>query len=121
MQLARDVNTAAALEVLPVVTSSPGLVAEVLRVLAARGSLRGIRALLQHAREAGVAAGPRARELWRAAIVGLGSLRRPDEARAAFVDMKAAGAWEVGDTATVNLLLNALAGDIRTQFVRCVV
>lgn len=118
MQLARDVNTAATLEVLPMVACSPGMAAEALRALAARGSKRGVRALLQHARDAGIARGAAARELWRAAIVAFGQLRRPDEARAAFVEMRAAGAWEPDDTPTVNLLLNALAGDIHTQFVR---
>lgn len=119
MQLIRGVNSAAALAALPMVTLTADALGEAVGAAAARRSLRGVRALLAHAREAGVAAGPEARDLWRAAIVAFGALGRPGEARRAFVDMRAAGAWELCDTPTVNLLLNALACDISVQFTRC--
>lgn len=101
------------------VAGSHAMCGDAIRALQERGSTKGVRAMLQYAREAGLAGGPEARDVWRAAIVALGALRHPAEARRAFVDMRAAGAWEPSDTATVNLLLNALAGDIKVQFVRC--
>ena len=120
LALVREVNTAAALDALPMVAASASLCRRAITALAQRNSLRGVRAMLQRAKDVRVAGGPEARGLWRAAIVAFGRLRRPAEARQAFVEMRALGAWEVSDTATVNLLLNALASDIRLQFIRCV-
>lgn len=119
LQLIRGINSDAALAALPMVTLSSDALGEAIAAAAARRSLRGVRALLAHARDAGLASGLEARGLWRAAIVAFGALGRPGEARRAFVDMRAAGAWELSDTPTVNLLLNALAGDISVQFTRC--
>lgn len=119
LQLMLSVNSAAALAALPMVTLTADAVGEAIAAAASRRSLRGVRALLAHAREAGLAAGPDARSLWRAAIVAFGALGRPSEARGAFVGMRQAGAWEQSDTPTVNLLLNALACDISVQFTRC--
>lgn len=119
LQLVHHVNTAAALAALPTVTATADTVAEAIGAAQQRGSLKGVRALLHHAQEQALSRGPEAREMWRAAIVALGALRRPAEARAAFVGMRSMGAWEVGDTATVNLLLNALAADVKLQFIRC--
>ena len=118
LALIEQVNTGAALEVLPMVTTSPEVVAAAIAAAAQRRSLQGVRALLTHAREAGASRGVAARPVWCAVIMALGALRRPHQARKAFADMRDAGAWQPGDTTTVNLLLNALAGDIALQFTR---
>ncbi len=117
--LVRDVNTAAALDALPLVAPTPRLCAAAIRAAAQRGSLRGVRALLRHAFQVRVALGPQGADVWRAAIVAFGQLKRPEDARQAFVDMRVrARAWDTDDTPTVNLLLNALASDIKLQFIR---
>ncbi|PRW57431.1 pentatricopeptide repeat-containing chloroplastic [Chlorella sorokiniana] len=117
--LVSQVNTAAVLDALPLVKASTHLSATAIRVAAQRGSLRGVRALLRHAFQAGVALGPEGADVWRAAIVAFGQLKRPEDARQAFVDMRVrAGAWDTDDTPTVNLLLNALASDVKLQFIR---
>lgn len=118
LQLIGTVNTAAALEALPLVATSPDMCAAAIRALTERRSLRGVHAMLHHARSTRAAQGLEGREVWRAAIVAFGKLRRLQDARQAFVGMRAAGAWGVEDTATVNLLLNSLAWDIKLQFVR---
>lgn len=118
LALIRDVNTAAALEVLPMVQSSTRMCAASIRSAAQRGSLRGVRVLLQHAVDEGLAAGPEGAAVWRAAIVAFGQLKQPGEARRAFSGMRQVGAWGPEDTPTVNLLLNALAGDVQLQFIR---
>ena len=117
--LISHVNTAAALDALPLVKASTRLSTVAIRAAAQRGSLHGVRALLRHAFQSGVALGPEGADVWRAAIVAFGQLKRPEDARQAFVDMRVrAGAWDTDDTPTVNLLLNALAGDIKLQFIR---
>lgn len=120
--LIQQANSAAALEALPLVTPTTRLCACAIRAAAQRGSLRGVRELLQHAVRTKVALGPEGADVWRAAIVAFGQLKRPEEARQAFVDMRVrARAWDTDDTPTVNLLLNALAsGDIKLQFTRWV-
>lgn len=120
--LIQQANSAAALEALPLVTPTTRLCACAIRAAAQRGSLRGVRELLQHAVRTKVALGPEGADVWRAAIVAFGQLKRPEEARQAFVDMRVrARAWDTDDTPTVNLLLNALAsGDIKLQFIRWV-
>jgi hypothetical protein len=119
LQLVRTVNPEAALAVLPMVHSSAEMCCAAIRASAERRSLRGVRGFLEHAKGSGLARGPESRDLWRAAIVGLGALKRPQEARQVFVAMRQAGAWALEDTATVNLLLNALHTDIELQFIRC--
>jgi hypothetical protein len=118
LALIAEANTGAALRVLPMVEGSPHMVAEAISAAAQRRSLQGVRALLAHAREVGLAEGPEARGLWRAAIMAFGTLRRSHEARKAFADMRSCGAWQLSDTPTANLLLNALASDVSLQFIR---
>ncbi|KAI3438000.1 hypothetical protein D9Q98_000443 [Chlorella vulgaris] len=119
VQLISSEGTAAALQMLPMLTSSCRMCSAAIKALKERRNLKGVRAVLQHARDTGVAAGVDGRGVWRAAIVAFGALRRPQEARQAFVSMRAAAAWTVEDTETVNLLLNALAHSIELQFIRC--
>ena len=47
-----------------------------------------------------------------------GALGRLDDARRVFKDMRAEGAWALGDTRGANVLLNALHSDVRLAFVR---
>jgi hypothetical protein len=118
LQLVNTAGSAAAIEALPLVTRTPRLCASLIRALQQRRNARGIHAVLQHARLTGLASGPQGREVWRAAIVALGTLGQAQAARRTFVLMREAGAWERGDTVTVNLLLNALHRDIRLQYIR---
>lgn len=118
LQLIATVNTAAAMAALPMVAGSTELFQEAIQAAAERRSLKGVRTLLSHAIGARLSEGVGAADLWRAAIVAFGALGRPVEARRAFVGMRTAGAWEPSDTSTANLLLNALAGDVRVQFIR---
>lgn len=119
MQLVRSEGGAAALHALPMVACTPATCAAAIRALQQRRNLQGVRAVLQHARDTGAAAGPAGRQVWRAAIAAYGGLGRPKDARRVFVEMRESGAWSVEDVHTVNLLLNALAGSIEVQFVRC--